>query len=87
LQLHGGETPERCAAIRQRHGLPVMKAVKLAVADDLAVVPAFRPEVDWFLFDAKAPPGLKDALPGGNGIPFDWRLIAGLDPGRPFMLS
>jgi phosphoribosylanthranilate isomerase len=87
LQLHGAETPARCAALRARFGVPVMKAVRLATAADLAPVPAYVPVVDWLLFDAKPPPTLAGALPGGNGIAFDWRLVAGLDPGRPFMLS
>jgi phosphoribosylanthranilate isomerase len=87
LQLHGAETPERAAAIRARFGVPVMKAIRVAEAADLAVVPAFAPVVDRFLFDAKAPPQIVGALPGGNGIAFDWRLVAGLDPGKPHMLS
>lgn len=86
IQLHGHESPERCAAIRAATGLPIMKAIPVAEAEDLAVVPAYVPHVDRFLFDAK-PPKRPDALPGGNGLSFDWRLIAGLDPGRPFMLS
>lgn len=86
LQLHGHESPERCAAIRAATGLPIMKAVPVAEAEDLRIVPAYAPHVDRFLFDAK-PPKRPDALPGGNGLAFDWRLIAGLDPGRPFMLS
>ncbi len=87
LQLHGSETPERVAAIRARFGVPVMKAIKLATPADLAVLAAFQPHVDRFLFDAKPPADLRDALPGGNGVSFDWRMIAGLDPGKPFMLS
>ena len=87
FQLHGSETPERCAAIRASTGIPIMKAIKVATAEDLAPIAAFAPVVDRFLFDAKAPPGLAGALPGGNGLSFDWRLIRGLDPGRPYMLS
>jgi phosphoribosylanthranilate isomerase len=87
LQLHGSETPARAAEIGRRFGVPVMKVLKIATAEDLAPVMAFAPHVDRFLFDTKAPPTLQDALPGGNGIAFDWRLIAGLDPGRPSMLS
>lgn len=87
IQVHGSETPERCAAIRTRYGVPVMKAIKIATAADLAPIAAFRDAVDLFLFDAKPPATLANALPGGNGIAFDWRLVAGLDPGRPFMLS
>jgi phosphoribosylanthranilate isomerase len=86
LQLHGHETPERCAAIRAATGIPVMKAIAVADAEDLAGVASFVPHVDRILFDAK-PPRRPDALPGGNGLAFDWRLIRDLDPGRPVMLS
>ncbi|MEJ1157205.1 phosphoribosylanthranilate isomerase [Prosthecomicrobium sp. N25] len=87
LQLHGAETPKRAAAVRARFGVPVMKAVRIAEAADLAPVAAFAPHVDRFLFDAKPPPALAGALPGGNGLAFDWRLVRDLDPGRPYMLS
>lgn len=86
LQLHGAETPERLAAIRARTGRPVMKAVGLAEAADLAAVARYAPAADRLLLDAK-PPRDPGALPGGNGLAFDWRLLAGLDPRLPFMLS
>jgi len=86
LQLHGHETPDRVAAIAARSGLALMKAIPVAEAADLAVVPAYVPHVARLLFDAK-PPRTPEALPGGNGLPFDWRLIRDLDPGRPVMLS
>lgn len=86
LQLHGHETPERVAEIAARSGLSIMKAIPVAEAADLAGVPAYVPHVARFLFDAK-PPKTPEALPGGNGLPFDWRLIRDLDPGRPIMLS
>lgn len=85
LQLHGHETPERVAALRARFGLPVMKALPIETAADLAVIPAYAGVADWVLFDARAP---KDATrPGGLGRPFDWTLLKDLDPGLPFMLS
>ena len=86
LQLHGHETPERVAAIAARSGLAIMKAVPIAEAADLAVVPGYVPHVARILFDAK-PPKTPGALPGGNGLAFDWRLVRDLDPGRPVMLS
>ena len=86
LQLHGSETPERVADIRARFGRPVMKAVGIAVPGDLAAIGAYQAVADRLLFDAK-PPAAAEALPGGNGLAFDWRLIAGLDPGKPVMLS
>ncbi len=85
LQLHGSETPERCAAIRVRFGRPVMKAIGVATSADLAAVPAWAEVCDRLLFDAKPPPGA--AHPGGNGLIFDWRVLAGFDPGRPWLLS
>jgi len=86
LQLHGRETPERAAAIRARFGVPVMKAVGVADEGDVARLRAFADACDRLLVDAK-PPGGPGAMPGGNGLTFDWRLVAGLDLGKPLMLS
>ncbi len=86
IQLHGAETPERVAAIRARFGRPVMKAVGIAGAADLDAIERYRAVADRVLLDAK-PPQRAEALPGGNGLAFDWRLVAGLDPSTPFMLS
>ena len=85
LQLHGSETPERVAAVKARYGLPVMKAFSVREAADLDAIAAYRGVADRFLFDAKPPEGSE--LPGGNGVPFDWRLLAGLDAGVDYMLS
>lgn len=85
LQPHGKETPERVAGIRGRYGLPVMKAVGIAVRADLARIPAYAAVCDRLLLDAKPPPGA--VLPGGNGVPFDWTLLDGFAPGVPWMLS
>ena len=85
LQLHGSETPERVAAIKARYGLPVMKAFAIREAADLEKIAPYRGVADRFLFDAKPPKGVE--LPGGNGIPFDWRLLAALDAGIDYMLS
>ncbi|MFG1359863.1 phosphoribosylanthranilate isomerase [Xanthobacter pseudotagetidis] len=85
LQLHGKESPERVSAIRARFGRPVMKALPIARREDLSAIPAYAAVADRLLFDAKPAPD--DALPGGNGRPFDWRLLAGLDVSRPAMLS
>jgi phosphoribosylanthranilate isomerase len=85
LQLHGKESPERVGGLKQRYGLPVMKAIAVETAADLAAVPAYAAVADRLIFDARAP---RDATrPGGLGKPFDWRLLQNLDPGVPFMLS
>ena len=85
LQLHGRETPSRVAEIRARFGGPVVKALGVADAADLEAAHAYSGAVDRFLLDAKPPKGA--TRPGGNGLAFDWRLLAGLDLGRPLMLS
>jgi phosphoribosylanthranilate isomerase len=86
LQLHGHETPERIAAIRKAFGRPVVKALGIAEAADLAGLDAYEHAADHLLLDAK-PPRNANALPGGNGLSFDWRLLVGLDPSLSFMLS
>jgi phosphoribosylanthranilate isomerase len=86
LQLHGNEPPERCAALRERFRRPVMKAISIATAEDVARAESWIGAVDLLLFDAKPPPR-PDALPGGNGLPFDWRLLAGRSWPVPWMLS
>jgi phosphoribosylanthranilate isomerase len=85
IQLHGTENPARCAAIRARFGLPVMKALGIAAPEDLAALEAFAPVVDRFLLDAKPPVGAE--LPGGNAAAFDWRLTAGRAIPRPWLLA
>jgi len=87
LQLHGAESPARVAAIKDRFGLPVMKAVKIAGPDDLETVADYAGVADRILFDAKAPAGMAGALPGGNALAFDWHLIAGRRWPIPWMLS
>ena len=87
LQLHGQEPIERVIDIKDRFDLPVMKAVPIAGAEDVALAKAYEPQVDMLLFDAKAPPSLPDALPGGNALAFDWTLIAGEKWTVPWMLA
>jgi len=85
LQLHGSETPERLAAVRARFGLPVIKAIGVARASDLAPVGIYAEVADRLLFDAKTS---QDASrPGGNGRSFNWRLLSGLRVDKPYLLS
>ena len=83
IQLHGIETPERVAAIKAKTGLPVMKAVGIGDVSDVANAGPFAGSADYVLFDAKADPGA--ALPGGNGVAFDWRALRSYT--APFALS
>ncbi len=86
LQLHGKESPARVAEIKERYGLPVMKAVGIADAVDLAQIDAYMPVADQLLIDAKPPKNAE--LPGGNGLAFDWTLLAGRKYWtKPWMLA
>ncbi len=85
LQLHGGESPVRVAAVKARHGLPVMKAVGIGGPADLALLDACAGVADQMLVDARPPPGA--ARPGGNALAFDWGLLAGRRWSRPWMLA
>ena len=84
LQLHGSETPERVALVRETTGRPVMKVVGVAEAGDLAALEPYQ-IADRFMLDAKPP---RDATrPGGNGMAFDWSILRGFAPARPWFLS
>jgi phosphoribosylanthranilate isomerase len=85
LQLHGVESTDRVEALQQTFGLPVMKALPIAVKGDLDRVSRYATVADRLLFDARAP--REATRPGGLGKTFDWRLLENLDPGVPFMLS
>ena len=86
LQFHGGESLERVAAARRRFGRPIIKAVAIAGREDLATAERYQDVADLLLFDAR-PPRRPEALPGGNGLAFDWQLLAGRSWRCPWMLS
>ena len=83
LQLHGSETPDRVRQIRDRHKLPVIKAIRVGTAADVEQARAYDGIADWLMFDARD----VGRLPGGNGVAFDWRLVAGVRFKRPWLLS
>jgi len=85
LQLHGQESPDRVRALRLIFGREVWKAVPIGEAADVALAQPYWDVADRVLFDAKPPAGA--SLPGGNGVAFDWRLLADLDPKQSFVLS
>lgn len=85
LQLHGRESPARVAEVRARTGLPVMKAVGVAAPEDMAALWDHGLVADLLLVDAKPAPGA--ALPGGNGLAFDWRLLVGRRLLKPWFLA
>ncbi|OAF08159.1 N-(5'-phosphoribosyl)anthranilate isomerase [Bradyrhizobium centrolobii] len=85
FQLHGKESVARLRDIKGRFGRPVMKAVPVETAADLAALPGYASVADRILFDARAP---KDATrPGGLGAPFDWHLLDNLELRLPYMVS
>src|SRR3954469_18955633 len=85
LQLHGKESVARLRDIRQKFGLPVMKALAIETAADLVRLPGYAAVADRILFDARAP---KHATrPGGLGAPFDWHVLENLSIDIPFMVS
>ena len=85
LQLHGEETPARAGEIRARFGKPVMKALGIGSKADLARLPDYADQVDYFLLDARPPPG--SDLPGGNAQAFEWAIMKGEYPPRPWLLA
>ena len=85
LQLHGHESPERVLEIKARYGLPVMKAVGISDASDVPNIDLYNAVADQILIDAKPPKSA--TLPGGNGLSFDWTLIAKRRWPKPWMLA
>lgn len=77
LQLHGSESPERVAGIRQRTGLQIIKAIPIGDPADVFNAIRYAEVADRLLLDAKPDPNA--LLPGGNGMPFDWNLLKGLE--------
>jgi len=85
IQLHGAESPDRVAEVKARTGLPVMKAIGIADAGDLAQIADYEAVADQILVDTKAPKGAD--RPGGNGMTFDWDLLRGRRWAKPWMLA
>jgi phosphoribosylanthranilate isomerase len=86
FQLHGKESPERVAQVAHLTGRPIIKAIPVASEDDTVRAETYGTVAHLILFDAK-PPTHPDALPGGNGLVFDWSLIASVSSRVPYMLS
>ncbi len=88
IQLHGHETVVRTREARILTGLPIIKAVSVATQQDVEGATAYITNglADFVLFDAK-PPSEPGALPGGNGLLFDWNILEGWDRAHPFALA
>ncbi len=85
IQLHSQETPERVAHIRKVAGLPLIKAVGVRDASDIAAARRYEGAAEHLMFDAKPPEG--SDRPGGHGTSFDWTLLDGLRLERPWFLA
>jgi phosphoribosylanthranilate isomerase len=85
LQLHGTECTGHVQAVRRMFGLPVMKALPIAIRDDLERIAPYAAVADRLLFDARAP--REATRPGGLGNTFDWHLLENFTSGVPFLLS
>lgn len=85
IQLHAEESPQRCAEVKARFGLPVWKVIPVRTAEDVTRAAQYRDAADFILFDAKTP---KDAaMPGGMGLRFDWSLLSGSPTPLPWGLA
>ena len=87
VQLHGQENPSRVLEIKKLSQLPILKAIKIAKREDLNFAADFYDVADHLLFDSKAPGNIKNALPGGNAISFDWTLLRHAKIPLPWMLA
>jgi phosphoribosylanthranilate isomerase len=85
VQLHGAEPPQRVAEVKARYGVPVIKAVPIADADDLVPARAYEGVADMLLFDARPPKGA--SRPGGNARAFDWSLVRDRGWRLPWLLA
>jgi len=85
LQLHGGESARRTAYIRGKFGVPVIKALPVAEASDLAAAAEYENAADMLMFDAKPPRGAQ--RPGGHGAAFDWKILSGRSFTKPWFLA
>ncbi len=85
IQFHGSESPARVDAVWREYAVPVMKALGVSSAADLAAAEAYVDHADRLLLDAKPPPGAD--RPGGHAAAFDWSILQGWAAPLPWMLA
>ena len=78
VQLHGSESPEYCAAIKD---VEVVKVFSIKDEFDFRILQPYEDVCDYFLFDTKG------KLPGGNGYTFDWDVLKHYPSTKPYFLS
>ncbi|CAA0142381.1 N-(5'-phosphoribosyl)anthranilate isomerase [Tenacibaculum maritimum] len=82
VQLHGDESVAYVQELRIY--LPNIEIIKVfGIKDDFdfALLKPYEKEVDFFLFDTKG----KER--GGNGVTFNWDVLAKYNTAKPFFLS
>jgi len=75
-QLHGEESPQYCAELRQ----PVIKGIRVRSREDLALLSSYR--VKAILLDAYV-----EGVVGGTGTTFDWSLAVEAKAWGPIILA
>ena len=79
VQLHGEETPEYCAALKNQ--ITVIKSFGIHPNFDFDELHPYSTHVDYFLFDTRT------VLHGGSGKTFDWSILTRYEGETPFILS
>lgn len=80
LQLHGNETVDQCAGLKEK-GYRVVKVFSIDDAFDFSISYPYKGSVDFFLFDTKG------KYYGGNAMTFNWEVLLRYDQEVPFFLS
>lgn len=83
LQLHGNESPVRCAELTARYGLPIIKAFGIRMMDDLDIIYKYAPVINMALLDTATSSGHS----GGTGLAFDWSILNDFTLSIPYFLS
>ncbi|WP_095011339.1 phosphoribosylanthranilate isomerase [Tsuneonella mangrovi] len=82
VQFHGNESSQWVGLVRDRTHYEVWKAWGLRDRQSLVDIGDFEGKIDRVLYDAPA-----KKLPGGNGYPLDWNLLAGHEHRIPWGLA
>lgn len=85
IQLHGDETPDDAARIKETTGIPVIKAISIGCKKDLIAATAFDQIADYILLDAKPPK--QSSQRGGHGLAFDWSILKHVAFKTPYILA
>lgn len=86
IQLHGNESPEFCAKLKEQFEyqnikIDILKVFSIIDSFDFSQLSSYEKSSDFFLFDTKG------KLPGGNGYQFNWKVLKGYPSKKPYFLS